>query len=163
MKIKLEAAYHEAGHVVAAKCSKFHDVVGGIDLEAYGAGRSNISLSKSKLQSAGKIPNPGIEYEKEVVQDLAVVLTAGHAAEKIAKQKNEALRPDRKCADPDYNLLDDFLQKSGLSRKTDRAENLAYELLSQEWDKVEKIAALSFEKGGLSFTQLSDLMDEIFV
>ncbi|RBW56096.1 hypothetical protein DS906_13915 [Ruegeria sp. A3M17] len=163
MKIKLEAAYHEAGHIVAAKRSIFHDVVGGVDLEAYGAGGTHISLSKTKLRNAGKIQSPSSQHDKDVAKDLAVVLTAGFAAEQIAAQKNLALTPNRQCADPDYDFLDDVLQNAGLSRKTDRAELAAHTLLTQEWEKVERIAALAFEKGGLSSAQLDELINEILL
>jgi hypothetical protein len=163
MAIKLEAAYHEAGHVVAAKRSKFHDVVGGINLEAYGSGQTDISLSKSKLQKAGKIPSSGSQRDKDVAQDFAVVMTAGFVAEEIAAEKNSKIVPNRQCADPDYSVLDGALVGAGLSRKTDRAEISARDLLLQDWDKVERIAALAFEKGGLTFTQLDELISEILL
>ena len=160
MDIKREAAYHEAGHVVIAKLSMFHDVVSGIDLSKYGSGYADISLSKSKLIKAGKKPDASSQTEKVVTQDFAIVMTAGYAAEQIAAEKNPNIVPNRRCADPDYLLLHQSLKNAGLSKKTDVAEASVRALLLENWEYVERIASAAFDKGGLTFSELAELCVE---
>ena len=81
MTIKREAAFHEAGHAVTAHRSRFHALVGPINLRQYGAGGIFVSLSKSKLQTAGKPTDASSQKDKEVAIDLAIILSAGLVAQ----------------------------------------------------------------------------------
>lgn len=150
MTIKLEAAFHEAGHAVAAWYSRFHSVVGPIRLANYGAGEAYISLSKSKTQAVGITPSEALRTDPDVVKDLAVVLVAGLAAEKIAAELNPDLTPNEECAKPDYNLLHQMLGGARLSKKTDRYEGLARDLLTSRWVIVEGLATRLFNEGAMS-------------
>ncbi|WP_085034893.1 hypothetical protein [Ensifer aridi] len=159
MTIKLEAAYHEAGHVVVALVSSYHNVVSGIDLYQYGAGAADVSVSGSKCKAAGKPADESIRKDKDVARGTATILMAGYQAEQIAASLNEDLKPNRRCADPDYELALQVLQEAGLAKKTDHAERDAKAILQANWPVIEKIAQAAFSKGSLSFTELYDILD----
>ncbi|MEQ9346866.1 MAG: hypothetical protein RIG26_10530 [Thalassospira sp.] len=146
MTIKKEAAFHEAGHAVTAHLSKFHSILGEVRLESYGAGEVYISLSKSKLVANGKSPDASSARDKEVAKDLAVVLSAGLVAECIAETKDLSLSANPRCAEPDHEYLKKNLEDAGLSKKFDRHEKVAKELLEKNWDLVQKLADYLFEK-----------------
>ena len=142
MAIKREAAFHEAGHAVAAHRSRFHNVVGPIDLAEYGAGVIYVSLSKQKLAASGKPIDPSVQKDREVASDLAVVLCAGLVAERIAEQREDGLKSNPTCAEPDHELLRQQLSMSGLSKKFDLHEQAAQKLLESEWQLVTALAEL---------------------
>lgn len=159
MTIKLEAAYHEAGHIVAAYHSKFFDVVSGIHLSNDGAGEFLLSLSRSKCKGAGKADDETAQKDKEVAHEAVVILMAGYTAELIAKEKSCVITPHRPSADPDYDLAATFLQSAGLSHKTDRAEKEARAILIENWAMVETLATLAFKRKGLSWTEVGEVLD----
>lgn len=139
MTIKREAAFHEAGHAIAAHRSKFHALVGPIDLKQYGAGEVFVSLSKKKLQAAGKPVTATSQKDKEVATDLAVVLCAGLVSEHIAEDK-AGLKANPNCAIPDYDLMKQHLVNAGLSARFDRHETSARQLLEAEWALLSCVA-----------------------
>lgn len=159
MTKKLEAAYHEAGHVVLAWLSAYHNVVAGIDLYAYGAGAAVVSVSKSKCRAVGKPEDESAGRDKDVAQTSVAILMGGYQAELIAAESNSAMKPNRSCADPDYVLAAQLLADAGLSKKTDRAAQAANAVLRDNWDMVEKIAKAAFAKGSLTFIELYDILD----
>lgn len=145
MTIKREAAFHEAGHALAAHRSKFHNIIGSINLEDYGSGEIYVSLSKEKLQTQGKAPNISAERDKEVAADLAVVLAAGLVAEQVAEVREHGLTANIKCAVPDHKLLQLQLANAGLSKKFDIHQNTARQLLEAEWSLVVDLSNYLFE------------------
>ena len=160
MTIKLEAAYHEAAHAIIANQSKFYEVNSGIDLGPHGRGGIDIRLSKEKLKKEGKSEEVASAHDPEVTKDLALVLTAGYAAEQIAQEKNGHLKPNLRSAKIDHDLLTETLVVAGLSRKFDFFETQVTELLKEKWASVEKIAARLFEAEKLSQEDLTSLLDE---
>lgn len=116
MRIKREAAFHEAGHAVAAHRSSFHNIVGPIDLGAYGSGEIYVSLSKAKLQAKGKTVDASSSRDKEVAIDLAVILAAGLIAERLAEENGLGVTANPECATPDHELLRQQLAYAGLSK-----------------------------------------------
>ncbi|OVE86819.1 hypothetical protein B7W89_24720 [Agrobacterium tumefaciens] len=159
MTKKLEAAYHEAGHVTVAWVSPYHNVMAGIDLYSYGAGAAVVSVSKSKCKAVGKVEDETIKRDKDVAKASATIFMAGYQAELIAAETNSALRPNLTCADPDYKLTAQCLADAALSKKTDKAEQAANAILRSNWNVVEKIAQAVFEKGSLSVNELHELLN----
>lgn len=140
MTVKREAAFHEAGHAVAAHHSKFHNIVGPINLEDYGSGEIYISLSKSKLAGHGKAADASSARDKEVVADLAVVLAAGLVAERLAEKREPGIVAIPRCALPDHELLLQQLAGAGLPEIIGPYEDQARQLLESEWGLVHKLA-----------------------
>jgi hypothetical protein len=140
MTIKREAAFHEAGHAVAAHRSSFHNIVGPIDLGAYGSGEIYVSLSKAKLQAKGKTVDASSSRDKEVAIDLAVILAAGLIAERLAEESGLGVTANPECATPDHELLRQQLACAGLSKKFDVHEEAAARLLKAEWSLVVALA-----------------------
>ncbi|MBK7356383.1 hypothetical protein [Propionivibrio sp.] len=144
MTIQRVAAFHEAGHAIAAHRSKFHTLVGPINLQQYGAGQIFVSLSKSKLQAAGKPATAASQTDKEVATDLAVVLCAGLVSERLAEEK-AGLKANQDCAVPDHDLMKQQLVNAGLSACFDRHETSARQLLEFEWALVSSLADLLYK------------------
>ncbi len=140
MTIKREAALHEAGHAVAAYRSRFHNIVGTINLEEYGAGNINVSLSRKKLEAGGKPTDLSAQKDKEVAADLVVVLCSGLVAERMAEKSETGLNANPECAEPDYELASQHLSRVGLSKKFDLYEQAAGRLLEMEWNLVTALA-----------------------
>lgn len=158
MSVKKEAAYHEAGHAVIAYKSKYHSIVSGLDIKNYGSGEMFIGLSKAKLNAAGKKPDESSATDRDVVKDLALVLTAGYVAEQLAAEKDNTLLPNRDCARDDHSYLVNALQDAGLSKKFDLAEGDVRLLLTADWPLVEKLADALFSKQSLDFDDVMALL-----
>jgi hypothetical protein len=137
MPIERAAAYHEAAHAIVAHHSRFHALVGPINLASYGAGEIFISLSETKLKAAGKKTPPDAQKDTEVAQDLARVLTAGYIAEQIAAENDSKIIPNAECAKPDHDFLRQQLSAARLSLKFDRAEEGVREFLTSKWEVME--------------------------
>jgi len=159
MTVKREAAFHEAGHAVVAHFSKFHAIVGRVNLGEYGAGTIHISLSKRKLSESGKNEGLASQKDKDVTADLAIVLSAGLVAERIAEEMEPGLSANPTCAEPDYQLMKQQLEGAGLSRKFDRHEKAAKKLLQDNWDLVRKLADHLFEKQSVEAVDLHDFIE----
>lgn len=144
MTIQREAAFHEAGHAISAHRSKFHAIVGPINLQQYGAGEIFVSLSKRKLQAAGKPVAAASQKDKEVVKDLAVVLCAGLVSERLAEEKI-GLKANPNCAIPDHDLMKQQLVNAGLSARFDHYETSARQLLETKWALVTSLADLLYK------------------
>lgn len=140
MTIKREAAFHEAGHALAAYRSSYHNVVGPINLAAYGSGEIYISLSRKKLHAKGKTPDASAARDADVAIDLAVVLAAGLVAEQIAEVREQGIVANPECALPDHELLQQQLVQAGLSKKFNRHESTAAQFLEAEWALVHALA-----------------------
>ncbi|MDH5231603.1 MAG: hypothetical protein OEY38_16195 [Gammaproteobacteria bacterium] len=161
MAIKKEAAYHEASHAVVAHKSKFHSLVGDVNLEQYGAGEIFISLSKSKCTAAGKKAAPETQKDKEVAKELAVILCAGLMGEEIAAEKDSSLTPNEQCSVPDHELAVQQLKMAGLSSKYDFHQNSAREILNQEWETVERLTAYLFENHSADPSKMAEIIDAV--
>ena len=159
--MKRDAAYHEAGHGIVARLSRFHEIVGGIELADYGAGEGFISLSKRKLKAAGKQEDESTAKDKDVARDLALILTAGYIAEKVAAEQNKTLTPSLECAKPDHDMLRDVLSGAGLSKKFDHFESSVEEILRIRWDAVEALADFLFECGSVEYDTLDEKLCEL--
>lgn len=140
MVIKREAAYHEAAHAVLAHFSKYHTIIGDINLLSYGAGELYMSLSKSKCAAGGKPQDASAQRDKDVARDFAIVLCAGLIGEKIASTLDSTLTPNPECAYPDHVMVMQQLQIAGLSKKYDFYQLQARELLEQHWIIVDRLA-----------------------
>jgi ATP-dependent Zn protease len=160
MTIKREAAFHEAGHAVVAHRSKFHSIEKSINLEAYGAGETSVSLSRSKLLAGGKIANASAERDKEVATDFAVVLCAGLVAERLAEVRENGITANQTCAIPDYDLMRQRLAIAGLSKRFDRHEAAAQEILESQWRLVSSLAAYLLERVSVESSEVKSFIDK---
>ncbi|MCA1868492.1 hypothetical protein HW571_22715 [Agrobacterium genomosp. 3] len=158
MSVKLETAYHEAGHIVLAWFSKYHTIAGGIDLTKGSGQIPEIAVSKSKMSAAKKLPSKDTaSNDNDVVREAAVIFTAGYQAELLAASINRSLAPDRGSADLDYQIVDAVLTNAGLQWDMRLAEAAADDLLRRHWVWVEKIAQRAFERRRLTVEDLIDI------
>jgi len=160
MTIKREAAFHEAGHAVTAHRSRFHAIVGPINLADYGSGQAYVSLSKRKLLAAGKSVSQAAAVDREVAIDLAVVLAAGLVAERIAAGREAGLTPAPACAAPDHKLAAQILTGAGLPFDIASHEESAGLLLEQEWGLVTALAEHLLRHVSLDPLDDIDFMDD---
>jgi len=154
--IKIEAAYHEAGHAILAYASRFHRLVGQINLANYGQGAPSISLSKGKLSKEGKPLTQDVELDQDVAKDFALILVGGLVAKQLAKTFNEGIAPNAKCAEPDYNSLRQRLSDAGLPDHSRCFEFEAQDLLKLPWDQIQKIVELLMDQG---FADAEDVIE----
>jgi hypothetical protein len=145
MTIQKEAAYHEASHAVVTHKSKYHSLVGEINLKNYGEGEIYIGLSSSKCKTNGKPADASAQKDRDVAIELAVILCAGFVGETLAAEKHNGLIPNIKCAEPDHLLAVQQLDQAGLSKKYDLHQKSAREYLDKEWEIVEKLADYLFD------------------
>ncbi len=160
MAIKMEAAFHEAGHAVAAYFSKFHKFLGPVTLAKYGQGEIYVSQCKSKFSVVGKNVGAASQRDKEVATDLAIVLCSGLVAECLAEEKNSNICPNPECAEPDRELMAKQLELAGLSKKFDRHQVSATALLEKNWVLVSELADFLFEKEVASGEDISSLIEK---
>jgi hypothetical protein len=158
MTIKLEAAYHEAGHAVVAQRSRFHAIVGPIDLREYGAGEIFISLSSRRLLAAGKKAHPSSQADKEVATDLSIILCAGLAAERLAAENDPSLSPNEECSKPDRELAEQQLAGAGIENAFSHYEPFARMVLLQNWACTQALAELLYEKTALDAEQIIEFI-----
>lgn len=140
MTIKREAGYHEACHATLAERSRFHRLVGAINLAEYGQGETYVSLSKQKLVAAGKPPTAAAAQDPEVARDLALILVAGYVGEQIAATLDNSIVPNLDCAAPDHELARQQLSAAGLPEDFSSFEIEARCLLEAEWPRVRLVA-----------------------
>lgn len=159
MSIKLVAAYHEAGHVLAAHYSQFHAIIGSINLAAYGSGEAFVALSKRKLNAAGKTANQSAALDQDVTIDFAIVLCGGLMAERIAEEKDGDLKSNPDCAKPDYELLRQQLTNAGLPLEFSRYEDAARQLLEKNWGLVAQIAGYLFKKARVDAVDVVEFLE----
>jgi hypothetical protein len=103
------AAYHEAGHVVCAVASRYHNLVYPIRVEnAYG--EAPIALSRSKVRAGGKPAEVDAALaDPEIATDAAIVFLAGFAAEvrycQTVVEQGGSAEPDRSLSNNDYEAV----------------------------------------------------------
>jgi hypothetical protein len=131
------AAFHEAGHVVAAIHSKYHSIVGSISIEDYGAGEAFVCVSKRKCLAAGKQAS---QTDPDLVRDFAVILKAGLAAEMIAERTDTSVFSDPRASNADDALLEQQLRSAGIAPTPDVFLASARELLELHWEQVDALA-----------------------
>jgi len=105
-----------------------------------------VGLSRNKCLAAGKAPDASAAKDKEVAVDLAVILSAGLVAERIAQKHECTIRPNEECAIPDHELMRQQLATAGLSKKFDQHEVSAERLLESDWPLLSALAEFLFER-----------------
>lgn len=157
--IKREAAFHEAGHAIVACKSAFHSLANGtIRLEKYGAGVAPVSLSRSKLREAGKVPSAAAVTDPDVAKDLAIILAAGLVAEQVAQSMGEHVTANSSCAAPDHAFMRQSLENAGLQSDIQNSESIARQMLQSEWPLLLRLANLLFDRG---FVESVDVLEFI--
>ena len=69
----LEAAFHHAGHAVAAHLSRYHAIAVPLYIDAYGGGEVVAALSRRKLVAAEKVASLSARSDPEVATSIAVM------------------------------------------------------------------------------------------
>jgi hypothetical protein len=126
--------------------SRFHRVVGRINLASYGSGDLYVSLSRSKCRGAGKAGDASDQRDPEVAVDLAVVLAAGLVAERVAQAHEQTIRPNPDCARFDHQLIVQQLEGAGLPKSLDPYEAEAKHLLESHWELLRDLADYLFRR-----------------
>jgi hypothetical protein len=138
------AAYHEAGHVVCAVASRYHNLVMPITVEnAYG--EAPISLSKSKVRAGGKPTEVEASLaDPEIATDAAIVFLAGFAAEvrycQIVVDGGGKAKPDRSLSNNDYEAVAFVLGKANVKTPLAELEAAAAEHVAQLWPIITDFA-----------------------
>jgi hypothetical protein len=155
----LEAAYHHAGHAVAAHLSKYHVLALPLKIDAYGSGDVTAALSRRKLLAAEKVAAFSARTDPEVAGSIAVILCAGLASERLAAARRVALKPDPKRSAGDFAMARAELQQAGIDPATRPYEDAAHALLDGHWATVQTIAERLALVEELSPAQISALID----
>lgn len=159
MTVKREAAFHEAGHAVVAYFSKFHRVVGPINLAQYGSGEIFVALSKGKVTAAGKQIDESLSRQPDVAVDLAIVLCAGLVCERLAEEREADIKSNADCAMPDHELMRQVLQSANLSKKFDCHELKSKQLLDQHWSLVVELADALYSARSMDALSIEEFID----
>ena len=165
MTIKLEAAYHEAGHAIMAFLSKYHSLVWEINLAEYGAGSASIALSRSKLIAESLAEDVENARVPEIVKDLVLILVSGLVSEQIAAGLAKSLAPNKFCAEPDHKLAVQQLKNARppLPNKLDRFECEARETLITHWAVVDALAKKLFASHSMCVTDVNEFITSKFL
>jgi hypothetical protein len=140
MTSKLAAAFHHAGHAVAAHLSKYHVLALPLRVDAYGTGEVTAALSRRKLVAGDKAPDASSRADPEVAASIAVVLCAGLMSERIAAARGASIAPDPARSAGDFAMARAELAQADISPITLPYENAAMALLTQHWTRVQRVA-----------------------
>jgi hypothetical protein len=155
---KLAAAFHHAGHAVAAHLSKYHIVATPLRLDVYGTGEVVAALSRRKLAAAEKIASAAARADPDVAGSIAVILCAGLASEEIAAQMAVPLTPDPRRSVGDFEVADAELAHAGIAGGPQAYKDAATTLLTQHWRDVEKVAEHLLSTGKLAPETIAQLI-----
>ena len=136
----LDAAFHHAGHAVAAHLSKYHALALPLRIDAYGSGEVTAALSRRKLLVAEKVASAATRVDPEVAKSIAVILCAGLASEQLAAARSVAVTPDPARSAGDLKMARDELRLAGLPDDTRPHEDAAAALLARHWRRVQAVA-----------------------
>lgn len=157
----LEAAFHLAGHAVAAHLSRYHVLALPLRVDAWGSGEVTAALSRRKLIAAEKVASAEARVDPEVAESIAVILCAGLASERIAAERLAAVRPDPARSRGDLEMARAELRGAGLPDHTEPHEAAAATLLALHWPRVETIAKRLAAAGKLSAAEIAALLDSL--
>ena len=155
----LEAAFHHAGHAVAAHLSKYHALALPLRIDAYGSGEVTAALSRRKLLAAEKIATAAARVDPEVAESIAVILCAGLASEQLAAARSVAVTPDPARSAGDLKMARDELRLAGLPDDTRPHEDAAAALLALHWLRVQAVAERLAVAEELTPAEISALLD----
>ena len=155
----LEAAFHHAGHAVAAHLSKYHALALPLRIDAWGAGEVTAALSRRKLVAAEKTATAEARIDPEVAASIAVILCAGLASERLAAERQAPVRPDPARSRGDFEMARAELRSAGLPDDTVPHEAAAEALLAIHWTRVETIAERLAFAEELSPAEIAELIE----
>ena len=155
----LEAAFHHAGHAVAAHLSKFHVLAHPLKIDVYGTGEVTAALSRRKLLAAEKVAAASARTDPEVAASIVVILCAGLASERIAAARSVAVKPDPERSAGDFAMAHAELKQAGLGGSTRPYEDAASALLDDHWLTVKAIAERLCAVEELTPAEISALID----
>ena len=136
---KLVAAFHHAGHAVAAHTSRFHVVALPLRVDTYGGGDVVTALSRRKLLAAEKAAAASARSDPEVAASIATILCAGLVCERIAAMRTAPFTPDPTRSAGDFAMAIAELEQAGLECVTQPYEDAAAALLTDHWEAVQRI------------------------
>ncbi|MDQ6629726.1 MAG: hypothetical protein M3Z29_14975 [Pseudomonadota bacterium] len=137
---KLAAAFHHAGHAVAAHLSEFHALALPLRIDSYGTGEVTAALSRRKLIAANKRAEVSARADPEVATSIATILCAGLASEQIAAARRLPVKPDRERSTGDLEMARAELAHAGIGGGTQPYEEAATALLTEHWAHVQSVA-----------------------
>ncbi len=135
------AAYHEAGHAVAAVASRFHCVYRDVSIHN-GESKSPFSVSKRKLMAAGKLSDlPKMLEDPEIAIESAVVFFSGLAAERHYADSSEQRAPAVPAsAKNDYEMARTVLKDAKVKTPVAVFETQAAEKVDELWPVITEFA-----------------------
>ncbi len=134
------AAYHEAGHAVAAIASRFHCVFRDVSLQN-GDARSPFSVSKRKLIAAGKLSElADMVADPEIAIESAVVFFSGLAAERQYVESNARTKESPAAARDDYEMAKTVLRDAKIKTPVAVFETQAAEKVDELWPVIREFA-----------------------
>ena len=157
----LEAAFHHAGHAVAAHLSKYHALALPLRIDAYGGGEVTAALSRRKLLAAEKIATAAARADPEVAASIALILCAGLASEMLAAERSLPVTPDPARSAGDLRMASDELRQAGLSDATRPHEDAAASLLALHWRRVQAVAERLAVAEELTPAEIAALLDSV--
>ncbi|MEP7138340.1 MAG: hypothetical protein ABI745_01860 [Caldimonas sp.] len=155
----LEAAFHHAGHAVAAHLSKYHALALPLRLDAWGGGEVTAALSRRKLVAADKVATAAARVDPEVAESIALILCAGLASERLAAERRAPVTPDPARSAGDFEMARAELRGAGLPDDTGPHEISAAALLALHWQRVAAVAERLVVVEELSPTEIAALLE----
>ena len=157
---RLDAAFHHAGHAVAAHLSKFHNLALPLRTDVFGTGEVTAALSRSKLVAASKVASVQARLDHEVVASIVTILCAGLACEELASARGFTVTPDPGRSAGDFQVARTELGLAGMSEGVTPYCDRAAELLREHWTHVETIAERLARFGELSPEEIAEIIEQ---
>ena len=154
----LVAAFHHAGHAVAAHTSRFHVIAQPLRVSTYGSGDVVAALSRRKLLAAEKAAAVSARSDPEVAASIATILCAGLVCERIAATRAAPFTPDPARSAGDFAMAIAELEHAGLERATQPYEDAAALLLTEQWEAVQRLVDKLMHAEELSPEEISALI-----
>jgi len=180
-------AHHEAAHAVLTHISKFHSLIGAmqvshpilneggdeifpaIRLASEHIGDTRVLLSKKKLARAGKPTGLEVLTDPDYVEDASVIYLAGFAAElyycKLNAQLPKNYILNRTYSDNDYNAVKELISKAGLPKdKMSFYETQASAAVARNWRHIQEFAGIILNSNGntVDAVDAMDYLDTVF-
>ena len=157
----LVAAFHHAGHAVAAHLSKFHALALPLRVDAYGSGEVTAALSRRKLLAAEKVASLAARTDPDVAESIAVILCAGLACERLAAARHIPVKPDPGRSKGDLDLARAELASAGLAEDVQHYQRIASEVLTRHWAQVQAVAERLAAVDELTPAEISALIGDV--
>lgn len=162
MNVLRHAAFHEAGHAVAAHHSRFHRLSGNTRIYDGGGGVAPVNIDPEKMAAREAESILKRDFRLDIVRDWAGILFAGYCSTSIAERMG-LVRPNLPSgAGHDLDLMNRALKAVRLSAERTEIFKKILDDLLREWWAVERVADFLCTQRTATAQQVREMVDLVY-